>query len=216
MLAPNVADFLRKAQADPSLAEQVKNADTYQDLAALSEAVGEPAPPADLRAAFTARNAGVLTRHMMRRGLIDTVPLRPVPPMKEDLWERVATMDLSPVVQQLVDYRGWTAKRAAAAERRYRRFFYLKAAMPTNNAAPTTEVDEFWHEHIINTRRYGPDCEQVAGQFLHHTFVSPDEMTQTSELLSVWLSTCASYEELFEEPYEETIGAALLRRWPKA
>ena len=214
MLTPNVAGFFRKARADSGLAEQVRNTGSYQALAELSERAGDPVPAGELRAAFTARNAGVLARHMMRRGALDASPLPPVPPMDRDVWSRVASMDLSPVVLQLVNYQGWTEDRARAAEHRYRRFFYLKATMPEGKASPTPEVDEFWHQHIINTERYGPDCQRVAGRFFHHTFLSPDDPADARELSDVWLSTWVRYEALFEEPYEETVGAALLERWP--
>ena len=106
---------------------------------------------------------------MMRRGLIDAAPLEPVAPMDHELWSRIADMDLSPVVTQLVTYLGWSAERAAAAEQRYRRFFYLKATLPEGNASPTTEIDEFWHQHILNTRRYASDSQRIYDRFIHHS-----------------------------------------------
>jgi len=38
---------------------------------------------------------------------------------------------------------------------------------------------------------------------------------EAREIEAVWLTTWICYEHLFEEPYEETVGAALLGRWPK-
>jgi len=58
--------FLRKAQADSQLAEQVNNTDSYQALAQLSERLGEPATASELRAAFSTRNASVLAQQMIR------------------------------------------------------------------------------------------------------------------------------------------------------
>jgi hypothetical protein len=29
-------------------------------------------------------------------------------------------------------------------------------------------LDLFWHEHLLDTRAYFADCEQVAGRYLHH------------------------------------------------
>src|SRR5262249_39567068 len=108
MLTANIVRFLRKAHADSSLAEQVRNADSYQALSELSEGAGEPVTAGELRATFAARNAGVLVQQMMRGGLIDHVPLTPVPAMDQELWKRVASMDLSPVVTQLMNYQGWS------------------------------------------------------------------------------------------------------------
>jgi hypothetical protein len=214
MLTSNVAGFLRKAKEDSILAEQVRKADTYQALVNLSKTVGESATSTELRGAFAARGAGVLAQQMIRTGLIDPLPLVPVPPMDQELWNRVAALDLSAVVSQLVNYQGWTAERAASVEQRYRRFFYLKASLPDGMASPSAEIDEFWHQHIINTRQYGSDCWRVAGRFLHHTFLSPTDPEQAREIQTVWLATWICYETLFEEPYEETIGTALLERWP--
>ena len=213
MLNANVATFLKKAQEDAILAAQVNCADTYQELESVSQDAGAPAGASEFRAAFKERNARVLVHLMMRRGAINPVPLDPVPPMDPELWARVTAMDLSAVVYQMVTYQGWTRTRALAVERRYRRFFYLKSVMPGGMASPTREVDDFWHQHIINTHRYEPDCLRVAGRFLHHTFMSFDDPAQARELSAVWLNTWTSYEALFEEPYQETAGMALLQRW---
>src|SRR5262249_13222268 len=128
--------------------------------------------------------------------------------------ERVAALDLSPVAMQLMIYGGWSAERTAAAEHRYRRFFFFKGGPPGGHASPRKKGAQFWAQHIINTRQYGPDCERVAGRFLHHSFLSLADPQQLSELTAVWLETWISYETLFDEPYEETIGAALMQRWP--
>ena len=216
MLTEGVADFFRKTRVDAQLGARVIATDSYQGLAELSRQAGAPVAAGELRSAFVQRNAGVLVQQMMRRGVVAPYALPPVPALDQELWSRVLAMDLNPVVGQLVTYRNWTAERATAAERRYRRFFYLKAALPEGNASPTPEVDEFWHQHIINTRAYEPDCLRVAGRFLHHTFLSPDDPAEAREIESVWFTTWVCYEDLFEEPYEETVGAALLGRWPKA
>lgn len=211
----NVSSFLKKAHTDQSLAEQIRNIDAYERLAELSRQSGHPAGASEFRSAFIARNARALLEHMVRRGLVEAITPIPLTPIDPDVWNRVAALDLTPVAQQLIDYRGWTPERTASIERRYRRFLYLKTTMPEGSASPTREVDEFWHQHIINTRRYGPDCEAVAGRFLHHTLLSPDDPAEAGALNAVWLATQAIYESLFEEPYEGTIGEALLQRWPK-
>jgi hypothetical protein len=152
---------------------------------------------------------------MMRHSIIDPLPMPSVPEIDQELWNRVAAMDLSPVVRQLVTDQGWGAERAQSAEKRYRRFFYLKAVLPEGKASPSAEVDLFWHQHILNTQQYGPDCQRVARRFLHHTFLTPSDPVQAREIQTVWLATWICYEALFEEPYEEMIGTALLERGPK-
>jgi hypothetical protein len=170
MLTTNVASFLRRARVDSELAEHVRTVDSYEALAELSVQAGQAASACELRETFAARNARVLLQQMMRRGVIDPVPMAPVQPIDQSLWNRITTMDLNPVATQLVNRQGWTASR---------------------------------------------DCKRAVGRFVHHTFLSPDDPAEARELTAVWLVTRACYESLFEEPYEETIGAALLDRWPK-
>ena len=189
MLNSAVRGFLKSARSDSSLMKQVKRSDCYQALEDLSERTDTAVMAADLRAAFVARNAGVLTQQMIRHGVLEPLPLPKVPALDGDLWSRVAAMDLGPVVDQLVEYQGWTTERVVSAEQRYRRFFYLKTVLPEGMASPTKEIDQFWHQHIINTQRYGSDCQRVAGRFLHHTFLSPTDPVQRHEIQTVWLTT---------------------------
>ena len=216
MLTPNVGNFLRSARENASLADNVQRLDCYRALAELTGQAGEPLSPSELRTAFAARSAKVLAPQMMRHGLIDKAPIPPVPPLDEAVWDRASTVDLGRVVAQLVNYQDWSVERAAAAERRYRRFLYLKTVLPEGHASPTPDVDLFWHQHIINTLHYGSDCEFVAGRFMHHTFEDPHGPDGHGRLSAIWVATWVWYETLFEEPFQETIGAALLRRWPQA
>src|SRR5690349_8672311 len=130
MLTTNVSNFLKEARGDQSLAEQTRGTDTYQGLAELARQVGHPAGAGEFRAAFAARNSRVLLEQMMRRGLVETIVLAPVVPIDEEVWNRIAALDLTPVVSQLVNYLGWTPARTASIERRYRRFLYLKITLP--------------------------------------------------------------------------------------
>jgi hypothetical protein len=207
-----VSQFLRTAGAAPQLREEVGRSNCYRELATISTQVGEPCSPEELRAAFRARNAFVVACEMMRRGMMNRLLLN-VPPLNEAIWSRITALDLTEIRDQMRNCRGWTAERAALGELRYRRFLYLKITLPEGKASPSEDVDEFWHQHIINTERYGPDCQQIAGRFLHHSFLSPEKSHDAQLLSECRLATCTSYEELFDEPYEETVGSALLSRW---
>lgn len=39
---------------------------------------------------------------------------------------------------------------------------------PDDIIVPTKEIDEVWHFHILDTLKYGKDCEDIFGKFLHH------------------------------------------------
>jgi hypothetical protein len=217
MLTQNVAGFIRKTKLDSSLAEEVRCSDSYQALAELSNRAGQPASAAELKAAFQARNARVLARQMIRQGLAENVDLPAAQPRKQELWDAVQTLDLRSVTTQLVNRKGWSPDRVDAAVRRYRGFLYLTLADVVRDICPTQEVDEVWHQHILNTKQYAADCERLAGKFIHHAPASDDDSEAESKTLEdLFFRTWVAYESEFGEPYQETIGEALLQRWPRA
>jgi len=63
---------------------------------------------------------------------------------------------------------GWSLEYAVEISQLYRIFLFLCLRYPDQKILPPREVDEFWHLHILDTRAYVRDCEQVFGQYLHH------------------------------------------------
>lgn len=62
----------------------------------------------------------------------------------------------------------WTSESVAHAEHLYRRFLVLHAVFPSEDLVPTKLVDEYWHQHILDTKKYTQDCDFLFGEFLHH------------------------------------------------
>lgn len=84
---------------------------------------------------------------------------------------RIASIDFSGVRLKLADPLEGLAlgeEELDHAEREYRRFLALTMAYPERTIVPTREVDDFWHQHILDTRAYAEDTERVFGFFLHH------------------------------------------------
>lgn len=89
----------------------------------------------------------------------------------EQMTEAVFALDLDPIKFKLMDAKeghGWTREEADRHELEYRRFLALVAKYPEEAITPDTNVDKFWHGHILDTMKYAEDCEQVFGYFLHH------------------------------------------------
>ncbi len=89
----------------------------------------------------------------------------------EQMVEAIFALDLDPIKLKLMDKReghGWTIEQADHNELEYKRFLALLATYPDQSIAPSTEVDKFWHGHILDTMKYAEDCENVFGYFLHH------------------------------------------------
>lgn len=80
-------------------------------------------------------------------------------------------LDLSPIKNKLMHQasgEGWTEVRTNAVETEYRRFLFLMKKYPNEIAAPSVDVDTFWHYHILDTQKYARDCHALFGFFLHH------------------------------------------------
>ncbi|MCW7541503.1 glycine-rich domain-containing protein-like, partial [Aquabacterium sp. A7-Y] len=63
---------------------------------------------------------------------------------------------------------GWSREHADRIEVGYKRFLKLLAKYPERAIAPTRDIDDFWHAHILDTRKYADDCMRVFGEFVHH------------------------------------------------
>lgn len=89
---------------------------------------------------------------------------------KQIAWSKVEQIDLTPISRKLLLEKTaqWTAESVANAEKLYRRFLVLHAVFPFENLVPTKVLDEYWHQHILDTRKYAQDCEFLFGEFLHH------------------------------------------------
>jgi hypothetical protein len=63
---------------------------------------------------------------------------------------------------------GWDRSTCDYAEAEYKRFLFLKLLYPSKEIVPNRAVDQFWHQHILDTVAYAADCDAVFGAFLHH------------------------------------------------
>jgi hypothetical protein len=58
------------------------------------------------------------------------------------------------------------------------------------------------------------DCDRLAGRFIHHDPSFGANVEEAQQLEAMFFQTWVAYEAMFNIPYEETIGTALLKRWP--
>jgi hypothetical protein len=85
---------------------------------------------------------------------------------------RVDEIDLEPIVYKLMHpHPGEEVLTLAEADQRvraYRCFLKLCAWYPEESIAPSGDIDEVWHMHILDTAKYPADCDDVFGFYLHH------------------------------------------------
>lgn len=78
------------------------------------------------------------------------------------------TLDLSAIIGRVQDEHNFDADTLTTAETLYRQFLWLHKKYPNKNLVPPRLVDEVWHQHILDSRKYEEDCQSLFGSFMHH------------------------------------------------
>src|SRR5688572_25492756 len=86
----------------------------------------------------------------------------------------IEALDLESVKLRMMDAElgeGWTRPYADSIEAGYKTYLTMLVKYPDDaeDILLSEDVDEFWHTHILQTIKYAADCENVFGNFLHHT-----------------------------------------------
>ena len=90
---------------------------------------------------------------------------------KVDISLGVASIDLDPIKFKLMNSTegiNWSREKADRVEIEYRQFLELCLVYCDQVIVPSKCVDIFWHNHILDTKKYADDCDAVFGYFLHH------------------------------------------------
>ena len=69
---------------------------------------------------------------------------------------------------KLAHEHGWTPEFCNEVEDLYKKFLALYMHYPDGKICPTGPIDTFWHAHIVDTRAYMRDCDNLFGHYLHH------------------------------------------------
>ncbi len=81
----------------------------------------------------------------------------------------IYSIDFSMIIEKMVKNGGWRMSDALATAKLYCNFLYLNKKYPSDAILPPSEdIDEFWHYHILDTRKYLIDCDAIFGNYLHH------------------------------------------------
>lgn len=118
--------------------------------------------------------------------------------------QRIESLDLECIKVKLMDPeegKGWSLEQADHAEKWYKRYLFFCAKYDDLPLVPLGDIDHFWHQHILDTRKYAADCEHVFGFFLHHfPYFGMRGDDDAAALDSAGDQTLA----LFQEEYSET------------
>ena len=92
---------------------------------------------------------------------------------KQEAVAAIRALDLESVKLKVMDAelgKGWTRAYADSIEGAYKNWLTILVKNPDDaeDVLVSKDVDEFWHAHILHTRKYAEDCQNVFGCFLHH------------------------------------------------
>jgi hypothetical protein len=130
--------------------------------------------------------------------------------------EDINQLDFTMIRRKLQDKeegQGWTKSQCNEAENEYKRFLALKRTYPEKEIVPHKTVDQFWHQHILDTERYAQDCELIFGNFLHHyPYFGMNGEQDAQNLTDAFEETKNLYKYHFNEDY---VGMARRCKAPK-
>lgn len=95
----------------------------------------------------------------------------------------IKTMDLSMIENKMIQSYGWRANEAKQAKILYKNYLFLRLKYPTESLPPSKDIDEFWHNHILDTKKYREDCQAIFGHFFdHYPYFGMDEYSTKQDL----------------------------------
>ncbi len=111
------------------------------------------------------------------------------------------TLNLEPIVIKAMDKEeghGWSFHQALEICDEYRKFLVLCLQNPNVAIVPSTQIDDFWHLHILDTQKYAEDCQQCFGYFLHHfPYFGMRNKQDEQNLKDAWCQTKSLYMREF-------------------
>ena len=132
-----------------------------------------------------------------------TQPLRAT--SLEEAKAYIDAIDFSMIINKIVKTKHWKEKEAAAICVYYKNFLYLnKQYEKLGQLPPSEEIDEFWHNHILDTEKYIKDCDAIFGKYLHHyPYFGMDDKSNEQDLSNAF--------EHMQQLYKKEFGDQIYR-----
>ncbi len=114
----------------------------------------------------------------------------------------IDSINFSNIINKMVKHQGWLMKDAKQLSKMYGNFLYLtKKYGDKYKLPPSEEIDEFWHNHILDTESYRRDCQMIFGKYLdHYPYFGIDGKTNFQDLEKAFDDMLVLYQKEFDEP----------------
>lgn len=105
-----------------------------------------------------------------QQSLISQLEREHLPGLSLEPWQHpeTAMRDYGFLLERVMDEYKWDVDRSRGAIVEYLRFMQMLGEAPQMELIASSDVDLVWHEHILDTMNYGPDCIKLFGRFLNH------------------------------------------------
>jgi hypothetical protein len=109
------------------------------------------------------------------RALINSIDNLDIARTREDVdavKPRVMMISFKWQKRKMTEILGWDSELVEQMELIYKDFLCLVYALRNQDVSfmpvPSRMIDEFWHMHMLDTRKYFEDCAALFGEYLHH------------------------------------------------
>lgn len=97
------------------------------------------------------------------------------------LKKAIDAVDFSDILAKLAYQYGWKQAHAEEICDMYKNFLFLYIKYGQQfPLAPSEEIDEIWHLHILETQNYRHFCDSVCGQYVDHKPMSFKNLNPTN------------------------------------
>lgn len=97
------------------------------------------------------------------------------------LLEQLFSWKLDAIRNRVAKRLGWSSSFSQKVENEYRRFIFMTIDGGGTKYGMAGPVDEFWHEHIVDTHDYLAMCTTLAGKYIHHCPSSAEDSGPNDE-----------------------------------
>lgn len=126
----------------------------------------------------------------------------------------IQNIDFSNIIWKMEYQHGWMQDDVIETCKQYCNFLFLKKKYIHNVLIPSEDVDIFWHEHILDTKKYMHDTNFIFGSYLHHHpslkknedifFISEDGQKKSEKSLVLFEKTQSLYLNEFGQEMTAT------------
>jgi len=129
----------------------------------------------------------------------------------EEAKQYIYSIDFSMIVNKMIKHQGWQKNEAETVCALYRNFLFLNKKYQDQHGQlpPSEEVDEFWHNHILDTEKYRRDCQVIFGRYIdHYPYFGIDSKSTLKDLDEAFKST----QQLHKQEFGDYIYMVRTRR----